>query len=86
MANLSAKEQLLLNEIITLIVGFDDKTHAIAALLELTIAIGCKYQEIYNGESKKCVGCPLTSYICRDIHSHVNRLMEEDEDGNKCEE
>jgi hypothetical protein len=85
MAKLSAKEQLLLNEIIGLIDGFDDQTHAIAALLELTIAIGCKYQERYNGEAKRCAGCPLTSYICRDIYDHANRLMEEDEDGNKCE-
>ena len=72
------KEQIVMNEIISLVDSFDDKV-AIATLLKLAISVGCKYQDNHNEEPERCVGCPLTSYVCRLIHTQANLLMEDEE-------
>lgn len=68
---LSLKDQILLEEICQLVDGFENKQIAIASLLKMSIALGCKYK----GDDKTCIGCPLTSYTCREIHERSNMIL-----------
>ena len=67
------KEQLILEEICSLFDGFENKRHAIAAALRIAIAVGCK-EQAEKGD-KSCIGCPLVSYVCREIHTRAEDLL-----------
>lgn len=69
----SKKDEILLKEIRQLVDGFEDKRFAITSLLATTIDIGCGIGE-KDGE-KKCVNCPLTSYVCREISNRAKMLL-----------
>lgn len=71
------KEQLILEEICSLFDGFENKRHAIAAALRIAISIGCKEQA--DKGDKSCIGCPLVSYVCREIHTRANDLLRTEE-------
>ena len=75
---ISKKDEILLKEIQQLVDGFEDKRFAIASLLATTIDIGCSIKE-KEGE-KTCINCPLTSYICREIHGQANMLLSDIEE------
>ena len=62
---------MLLEKISQLVDGYENKQIAIASLLKMTIALGCKYK----GDDKTCIGCPLTSYTCREIHERSNMIL-----------
>lgn len=67
------KDELMAENISQLVDGFEDKRVGMAALLAMTIGIGCKYQEDNNNGS--CIGCPLTSYACREISEQSKLLL-----------
>lgn len=71
------KEELILEEICSLFDGFENKRHAIAAALRIAIGIGCK-EQAKKGD-KSCIGCPLVSYVCREIHTRANDLLRTEE-------
>lgn len=70
------KEQIILEEICSLFDGFENKRHAIAAALRIAIAVGCK-EQAEKGD-KSCIGCPLVSYVCREIHTRANDLLRDE--------
>ena len=72
-SQVSKKDEILLKEIQQLVDGFENKRFAIASLLATTIDIGCGIGE-KEGE-KKCVNCPLTSYVCREISNRAKMLL-----------
>ena len=84
MGKLSSREQLLFDEIKSISEGFDTPQHAVVALMEAALLVGCKYKDSIN-DNKTCIDCPVTSYLCRNMRERSILLMEEDEDGNKCE-
>lgn len=79
MEKLSPREQLLFDEIKSISDGFDTPQHAIAALLETILLVGCKYKDSI-GDNKTCIDCPVTSYLCRNMRERSILLMEEDLD------
>ena len=79
MEKLSPREQLLFDEIVSISDGFDTPQHAIAALLEAALLVGCKYKDSI-GDKKTCIDCPVTSYLCRNMRERSVLLMEGDLD------
>ena len=76
MEKLSPREQLLFDEIKSISDGFDTPQHAIVALMEATLLVGCKYKDSIN-DSKTCIDCPVTSYLCRNMRERSILLMED---------
>ena len=68
---MTGKDKLMAEYIDQLIDGFEDKRFGISALLKMTIKIGCEYSH------DDCRDCPLTSYICRQMHTQSNLLLED---------
>lgn len=81
MEKLSPREQLMFDEIKSISEGFDTPQHAIAALMEATLLVGCKYKDSI-GDNKTCIDCPITSYLCRNMRERSILLMEGDSDEN----
>lgn len=79
MEKLSPREQLLFDEIKSISEGFDTPQHAIVALMEATLLVGCKYKDSIGG-NKTCIDCPVTSYLCRNMRERSILLMEGDSD------
>lgn len=68
---MNKKDELLITEIAGLVNGIDNKYIAIAALLKMAIAVGCK-------NHKKCKNCPLRN-LCQDIYRKANNLEQVEE-------
>jgi hypothetical protein len=83
MEKLSPREQLLFDEIKSISDGFDTPQHAITALMEATLLVGCKYKDS-TGDNITCIECPVTSYLCRNMRERSTLLMEENEDESKA--
>lgn len=62
------KDTMLIEEIAALASGIEDNKLAIASLLKMAIGVGCK------SNKENCRNCPLTSYICREIHERAKIL------------
>lgn len=68
------KDKLMVDYISQLTDGFEDERAGIAGLMAMTISLGCEYQKVHNNGS--CIGCPLTSYVCRLISGQSKMLFE----------
>lgn len=70
------KEQIILEEVSSLMDSFENKKHSMAAVLDMAVGIGCKLKAGDNN----CIGCPLTSYLCREIHERIKDLLDDEGD------
>lgn len=75
------KEQIVLEEVSSLMDSFENKNHSMAAVLDMAVGIGCKLKAGDNN----CIGCPLTSYLCREIRERIKDLMIDDEEDDNNE-
>jgi hypothetical protein len=75
------KEQIVLEEVSSLMDSFENKKHSMAAVLDMAVGIGCKLK----ADDNNCIGCPLTSYLCREIRERIKELMIDDEEDDNNE-
>ena len=71
---MTEKDAWMIDHISQLADGFEDERAGIAGLLAMVISLGCKYQKVHG--NKYCIGCPLTSYVCRGISEQSKLLLE----------
>lgn len=68
------KEQIVLEEVSSLMDSFENKKHSMAAVLDMAVGIGCKLK----ADDNNCIGCPLTSYLCREIRERIKDLLDDE--------
>lgn len=77
---MTGKDKLMAEYIDQLIDGFEDKRYGMSALLKMVIKIGCDYNK--SACHEECKDCPLTSYLCRQMHTQSKLLLEDN--GEDC--